>query len=54
MVFSRDIKKVVKKKSVVSSKDKKDWIAFTKQIGNIRAKKIDLYENNIKKNKIRK
>ena len=54
MVFSRDIKKVVNKKSVVSSKDKKDWIAFTKQIGNIRAKKIDLYENNIKKNKIRK
>ena len=54
MVFSRDIEQVVKKKNVVSSKDKRDWIAFTKQIGNIQPKKIDLWENNIKKNKTQK
>ena len=44
----------MKKKNAVSSKDKRDWIAFTKQIGNIQPKKIDLWENNIKKNKTQK
>ncbi len=44
----------MKKKNAVSSKDKRDWIAFTKQIGNIKPKKIDLWENNIKKNKTQK
>ena len=36
LVLSRDIKQIVKKKYVASSKDKKDWINFTKQIDNIR------------------
>ena len=44
----------MKKKNTVSSKDKRDWIAFTKQIGNIKPKKVDLWENNIKKNKTQK
>ena len=38
MVLSRDFKKIVKKKYVTSSKDKKDWMNFTKQIGDISPK----------------
>jgi len=44
----------VKKKYIASSKDKKDWIAFTKQMGNVSVKKIDLPEQNIETNKVRK
>ena len=44
----------MKKKYPVSAKDKKDWINFTKQIGNISAKDDDLLDENKKINKIRK
>ena len=44
----------MKKKYIASSQDKKDWIAFTKQMGNVSAKKIDLPEQNIETNKVRK
>tara|TARA_B100000749_G_scaffold253052_1_gene219696 strand:+ start:19 stop:456 length:438 start_codon:yes stop_codon:yes gene_type:complete len=44
----------VKKKHVVSSKDKKDWIDFTKQISNISPKEADFLQNNTEINKVRK
>ena len=44
----------MKKKYIASSQDKKDWITFTKQMGNVSVKKIDLPEQNIETNKIRK
>ncbi len=44
----------MKKKIFVSSKDKKDWIAFTKQMGNIKAKESDFIQENNKVNKINK
>jgi len=44
----------VKKKSTVSSKDKKEWIDFTKQIGNIHPKEADFSQTNTKINKVRK
>ena len=54
MVFSWDIKQIVKKKYTISSKDKKDWITFTKQIGDIRPKESDLLEQNTEINKFQK
>ena len=43
MVLSRDIKKIVKKKYVASSKDKRDWIEFYKANWcNISPKEVDL------------
>ena len=44
----------MKKKYVVSSKDKKDWIDFTKQISNISSKETDFLQNNTEINKVRK
>ena len=44
----------MKKKYVVSSKDKKDWTDFTKQIGNISPKEDDLLQANIEINKVPK
>ena len=44
----------MKKKYVVSSKDKKDWIDFTKQINNISPKEADFLQNNTEINKVRK
>ena len=44
----------MKKKSTVSSKDKKEWIDFTKQIGNINPKEADFSQTNTTTNKIRK
>ena len=44
----------MKKKHVVSSKDKKDWIDFTKQIGNINLKESDFFQNGVEINKVRK
>ena len=44
----------MKKKYVVSSKDKKDWIDFTKQISNISFKEADFLQNNTEINKVRK
>ena len=44
----------MKKKSTVSSKDKKEWIDFTKQIGNIHPKEADFSQTNTRINKVRK
>ena len=44
----------MKKKYATSSKDKKDWIAFTKHMGNISAKKVDLPRQNTEIDKVRK
>jgi len=44
----------VKKKYIASFQDKKDWIAFTKQIGDISAKEVDLLQHNVKENKVPK
>ena len=44
----------MKKKYTASSKDKKDWINFTKQIGNISLKEADFLQNNAEINKVRK
>ena len=44
----------MKKKYVVSSKDKKDWIDFTKQNSNISLKEADFLQNNTEINKVRK
>ena len=54
MVLSWDITEIVKKKNFISFKDKKDWIAFTKQMGNIKAKESDLLKENIEVNEIKK
>ena len=39
---------------MTSSKDKKDWIAFTRHMGDIRAKKADLPKRNTEIDKVRK
>ena len=44
----------MKKKYSASSKDKKDWADFTKQIGNISVKEDDFLEENQQINKVRK
>ena len=44
----------MKKKYIASFQDKKDWIAFTKQIGDISAKEVDLLQHNVKENKVPK
>ena len=44
----------MKKKYTVSSKDKKEWIDFTKQIGNISPKEDDLLQTNREINKVPK
>ena len=44
----------MKKKYLATSKDKKDWIAFTKYMGNINAKESDLLKENIEINKVQK
>ena len=44
----------MKKKNFISSKDKKDWIVFTKQMGNIRAKESSLLKQDIEINKVQK
>ena len=44
----------MKKKYSASSKDKKDWIDFTEQIGTVSPKESDFFKQNTKKNKIRK
>ena len=54
MVLSWDITEIVKKKNFISSKDKKDWVAFTKQMGNIKAKESDLLKENIQVSKGKK
>ena len=44
----------MKKKYTASSIDKKDWIDFTKQIGDIKPKEADLFQENIQINKVAK
>ena len=44
----------MKKKYFASSKDKKDWADFTKQMGNISVKESDFLEENQQKIKVRK
>ena len=44
----------MKKKYFATSKDKKDWIAFTKQMGDISVKESDLSKKNIEINKVQK
>ena len=44
----------MKKKYVTSSKDKKDWLLFTKKMDNISIKEADLSEENTEINKVRK
>ena len=44
----------MKKKYVATSKDKKDWMDFTKKIENISAKEADLLQENIQINRVPK
>ena len=44
----------MKKKYSVTSKDKKDWDVFTKQMGNISAKESDFLKKNVQINKVKK
>ena len=44
----------MKKKYTVSSKEKKDWIDFTKQMGNINPKEVDFLQKNAAISKVRK
>ena len=44
----------MKKKYSASSKDKKDWADFTKQVGNISVTEDDFLEDNRQINKVRK
>ena len=44
----------MKKKYSASTKDKKDWVNFTKEMGNIAPKESDLFKQDIKSTKIRK
>ena len=54
MVFGWYIKQIVKKKYPVTSKDKKDWITFTKRLGNIYDKDTDFIKQNSTVNKVRR
>ena len=54
MVLGRDIKKAVKKKYVVPSKDRKNWTDFTQQIGDIMPKKADISQKNFEVNRVPK
>ena len=44
----------MKKKYFSTSKDKKEWIAYTKQMDDIRVKEVDLQEQDIKVYKVPK
>ena len=44
----------MKKKKFVTSKDKKDWTDFTKEIGDLRPKESDVVYNNKNKNKLKR
>ena len=44
----------MKKKYPVTSKDKKDWITFTKRLENVYDKNVDFIKQNTTVNKIRK
>ncbi len=44
----------MKKKYSVTSKDKKDWDVFTKQMGNISVKESDFLKENVQINEVKK
>ena len=44
----------MKKKYSVSSRDQRDWVAFTEQMGNINPKDSDLLAQNVEINKVKK
>ena len=44
----------MKKRHTATFKDKKDWIDFTNQIGNVGTKAVDLLQENIQTNKVPK
>ena len=44
----------MKKKYSVTTKDKKDWDVFTKQMGSISAKESDFLKENVQINKVKK
>ena len=54
MVPSWDITKIVKKKYIVATKDRNDWISFTKKMGSITVKEVDSVQQNLKINKVAK
>ena len=54
MVPSWDITKIVKKKYIVATKDRNDWISFTKKMGSITVKEVDSVQQNLKINKVPK
>ena len=54
MVPSWDITKIVKKKYIVATKDRNDWISFTKKMGSIIVKEVDSVQQNLKINKVPK
>ena len=54
MVPSWDITKIVKKKYIVATKDRNDWISFTKKMGSITTKEVDSVQQNLKINKVPK
>ena len=54
MVFSRNIKQIVKKKYSVTPSDKKDWFDFTKNMGKINIKEEDFARSVNNKNKLKK
>ena len=43
----------MKKKYTVSKKDKKDWIDFTKRIGDITSKEINFFQKSTEKKKLK-
>jgi len=44
----------VKKKYIVATKDRNDWISFTKKMGSITDKEVDSVQQNLKINKVPK
>ena len=54
MVPSWSSTKIVRKKYTVTTKDRNDWISFTKKMGSITVKEVDSVQQNLKINKVPK
>ena len=54
MVFGRYFTKIVKKKHSATSQDKKDWLTFTKHMGEVHSKDSDFLEKKNNVNKIQR
>ncbi len=52
LVFSRYIKKAVKKKIFASARDDQDWLNFTKNLENVYDKETNFYQTNAKIKKL--